>query len=387
MYPVTGSPPSVEISLCLNSRHRGVGCIRCLATCPTSAIRLPVGRPQIEQWSCVACGACVQSCPTGALESSGRTPEAALLRALADRPSGVLGVACVQAPSDTTLPIEVLGRSSRCLAALSISDQLTLTLAGDDVWLDDTHCSSCAIGAAVQPIHRTAGAANAFLASTETGVRICLGSSTTDHTSRPPEVIDSKRLSRRALFSAVKRSVADAGDVDMMIDGDAGAKLVHRIPRRRRALWHTLARFKARRPVDVTGLPFADVLVDVEACSACGLCATFCPTDALIFHSTDDSFTLSFRPSTCLDCGICLVACPDGAVSYGSDLPPGSLFSQVRWLVAEGTMAPCRVCGTATALLTEPEPLCSVCRDSAGVVRPLFDGAGLLDDLFGQSQK
>ena len=60
-------------------------CLRCLHVCPTRAIRVFRGRPEILDYLCVDCTACVAACPTGALAMAGASqplkpsPEATLL--------------------------------------------------------------------------------------------------------------------------------------------------------------------------------------------------------------------------------------------------------------------------------------------------------------------
>ncbi|NIA25442.1 MAG: hypothetical protein GWP04_07710 [Gammaproteobacteria bacterium] len=385
-YPITGSPPNRDGSACLNARHNGAGCIRCMTACPTLAISLDRGIPMINEPACVACGACVQACPTGAFEPSGRPLEAALLMALTDRPRGTLGVACVQAPEATTLPVDVLGRSERCLSALSVSNLLDLAHQEEDVWIDDSHCPSCEIGATRTGIHQTVAATNALLASTDVTVRIRLGTSPHESRGGTPEMIDGTAMSRRALFSAVKRRASEITTPGVEIDGlDADVRLPRRLPKSRKSLLGAIGGLDPVRWVKTEKLPMTDVKVDTAACSACSLCARFCPSDALEFLANTDLFSLVFRPSTCLDCGICATACPDDAISYHSELPPQALSATTRWKLAEGTLVACSQCGVQTASHGQESPICSFCRDSVGQVRPLRDEAGLMDDLLRRS--
>jgi anti-sigma regulatory factor (Ser/Thr protein kinase) len=49
-------------------------CLRCLHVCPTHAIRVFRGRPQILDYLCVDCTACIAACPTGALRMEEADP-------------------------------------------------------------------------------------------------------------------------------------------------------------------------------------------------------------------------------------------------------------------------------------------------------------------------
>lgn len=47
-------------------QKRCVGCLACVAVCPTGAMRYYPDEPTV--FKCVACGICVKSCPSNALE-------------------------------------------------------------------------------------------------------------------------------------------------------------------------------------------------------------------------------------------------------------------------------------------------------------------------------
>ena len=50
-------------------------CLRCLHVCPTRAVRVFRGKPQILDYLCVDCAACVATCPTGAFTVAGPNAE------------------------------------------------------------------------------------------------------------------------------------------------------------------------------------------------------------------------------------------------------------------------------------------------------------------------
>jgi len=50
---------------------RCTGCLRCLRACPTEALRVRGGRPQVLEHLCFGCGACLAACPAGALTLEG----------------------------------------------------------------------------------------------------------------------------------------------------------------------------------------------------------------------------------------------------------------------------------------------------------------------------
>jgi len=46
-----------------------VGCVHCMAACPTRAIRVRNGKAQIFEERCIDCGECIRFCPYGAMDS------------------------------------------------------------------------------------------------------------------------------------------------------------------------------------------------------------------------------------------------------------------------------------------------------------------------------
>ena len=52
-------------------------------------------------------------------------------------------------------------------------------------------------------------------------------------------------------------------------------------------------------------------ILKIESCTACGLCATFCP-DSCIFPE-EEAYHIDY--SYCKGCGICAEECPSGAIT------------------------------------------------------------------------
>jgi ferredoxin len=131
--------------------------------------------------------------------------------------------------------------------------------------------------------------------------------------------------------------------------------------------------------LDASSLPIAEVQVDADHCSACGLCAKFCPTGALKFYTDEEVFALGLSVAACIDCGVCALTCPESAISYGDQLPGGELLAERAKRLVAGALQPCVGCGSLTAHMRGRSE-CYVCHQ-----RP--QSAYLLDDLSRQRQE
>lgn len=58
-------------------------------------------------------------------------------------------------------------------------------------------------------------------------------------------------------------------------------------------------------------------LIDTEACTGCGTCVSWCPTDAI---ALDDDGVARREENSCLGCGVCARFCPEEAISLKEGL-------------------------------------------------------------------
>ncbi len=377
-----GDPPTLVEDRCLNHRVRQRECTICQDVCPVQAIAVEVGDPQrgvrpsvsLDEEACARCGLCLHACPVGAYTHPAREEQVrAFVRAaasLADRP---LELVCpVQKEVPTNAPVEARLYTGRCLASLSLAELLDVArLREQDVWLDDRGCATCPLAAAHDDIQRVVTQANRLLAAWGRPARV------RTHTGdgrflpdRPMSVplydVWQPALSRRELFGmlgelAARAVITVAAEVLVPPAPDPSTlppdqRLFYHYPEHRRHLKAALKRLgqPAEETLDLEGLPWTVVQVN-DACSACGLCARFCPTAALRFYSTFDTegeegrYALTFVPPDCVDCGICKHICPEDALSYVNVIYTDWLVSDEQALLREGRLVPCEMCGRATA--------------------------------------
>ncbi len=392
-----GSPVRVVGERCLNVRHRGRACRICVDACPAEAISIPRGAGAVDvapialdQNACVQCGLCLHACPTGVFVQA-NPPELKLPQVVARAPGQVIELACPRKkPADLSrVPDASVIQTPRCLAALSVPALLELVATGKTLWLNDSLCHACPIGRAQPAIQRAVTTANRWLrvmGHTPT-IRSYLTTAdelTDEPISRPVVRGDRPVMSRRDFFSSLTRlagqtaaSVVAESDLPLLDQAsspeESGERLPHHIPAQRQYLAYALRRLSPdpSASVPTAALPIADVII-TDDCTACGLCARFCPTEAITFVSDDEYYVLYFSAALCLgeDCNLCIIACPTDAVRFGEKVQADELLSTQPRPVKAGSLAPCAQCGAPTAVASETDetgeiPLCHICRAQA----------------------
>jgi MinD superfamily P-loop ATPase len=380
------------------------GCNRCVADCPVNAITLVDREPMLAEATCVRCGVCLHSCPTGVFHQP-KEAEGQLIEAT--RPLTEQSVALVCAlhptPNATAAPVATIVQHRRCLAALAVDQLLALSADGvRPIWLDDGPCATCPLSATQESLQQRVASANALLQAFGRQASLILQSeqevSTTEPERRPLIDAGNPPVGRRGLLAALGRTIGAQGSELRTATAEstdmrplASVRLPQQIPSQRRALQGRLQQWPlpSHNVTAVADLPYAAVTINPAHCSACGLCARFCPTGALQFTTEGDHFTLSFRAAICIDCRLCTVACPEHAIHLDDSLAVAALVNE-EWLpVVTGQLMPCAQCDvptvTTAAQAEESTPVrCYSCRQGAGLVQPLRDEAGLMADLLRQ---
>lgn len=143
-------------------------------------------------------------------------------------------------------------------------------------------------------------------------------------------------------------------------------RLPHSVPSQRTKILSILKQSSiSQSPREASNLPISNLHLNATRCTACGLCARFCPTGALKFLSDGQTFALTLEPFLCLgqSCNICALACPEQAVTSQPAAVSPNLLNKKP--LAAGELTSCQRCGEATAKGAANTTLCFVCRAKA----------------------
>ena len=395
-----GAAPDLLPGRCLNRRHAGANCTRCVDSCPAQAITLNGVTPALHEATCVRCGVCTAICPTDSFVPA-TDYEKTLRATVANLPAAPAALVCPVHPTPdvTAANVSAAVQHRRCLVALTATDLLELSAGGTrPLWLDDGPCVICPIGAAQVTLAQSVEATRTLLNAAGCAPTLLLHSErplAADAKARRVPRFDGAQpaISRRALFSRLRpgQSEKEEPGLDDLLQRGAplSARLPQQTPPSRQRLLAALGALPAARSgeFDTARTPFGVVSVDAQHCSACGLCARFCPTGALQFVQESGQFDLKFQAAACIDCAICVAACPEAAVQMGASVALDAILQDEAVTCVSGGLVACMFCGVATRAGEAGQAVrCHACRQGAGAVTSLRDEAGLMADLLKRSE-
>ena len=358
---------------CVKVRNRNASCTRCLDICPHEALTLNDNILEIDASRCIECAICTTVCPTSALEAQQPNDNEILQKSMRiletkDTPPVFACkplLAVLQGGYDTSRVIEL-----SCLGRLDESTVIALAALGaQQLYLAFGPCDTCeiALGRSVSDevlltlstLFDAWGLENPLIVSTE------LPGFVTLHESDSLLSEDEDGLSRREFFTQLKVGVQDATVqaastmlrtpqpvsktprktfVKVMQDGT----LPHFIPNRRELLLDYLEQIGEVQEDFIDTRLWGMLTIDQSTCNSCRMCATFCPTGAIVKYddpancadggpsigstvsSTVDSAVSSMGiehyPADCVQCRLCEDICPSKSVHVDSRVSTKSLL-------------------------------------------------------------
>lgn len=378
---------------CLLVRNRNAECLRCAQACTSSCISYNEQTKMlgIDQARCVGCGTCATACPTCALEA--RDPNdtellACLQGALNASASKRIAIVCEKAgiPQDErTVRLTCLGRideSALLQLATWGAREVTLTCGACNacehkpgrtvveevcesantllgLWGSAMHVELKEVGPAAEPTGLPAQetradrtATHGKIAQVDQQVQTACADRTATQSAieQVNQLIQSAGAGKVAEHDTATRDgdrpnlsaevsddkAAATGQVDrplkrlkVMADGT----LPHFVPDRRERLLDALADL-GEGPTDSQTMArtrlWGHVVIDTDKCTSCRMCATFCPTGAIVkFDTPDGTFGIDHYAADCVKCLCCQTICRSQAIVVEDTVPANVLVNAV----------------------------------------------------------
>jgi formate hydrogenlyase subunit 6/NADH:ubiquinone oxidoreductase subunit I len=272
------SKRSIDLRRCL-VRDGKVSCHRCAEICPQKAITDHV----IDMERCDGCGLCSAVCPAAAITAS-EDYAGALAKAEKLQPKVLM---CEKAGAEGAPCLGFLNR--RLLWAMAYDRGLCL---------DISQCQSCRPAVYDWLLQEIDACDEALQESGRPKIRLV-------HVKKGAEPKKPvKKVERRNFFSALFHSTTEG------LQEIAAAQMEH-------AYVFDEADWLKQRQMEPNHLFYS---LEIQAgCTACGLCAVVCPTQALTMErgigTAKAKGSLHFQPLACTDCGLCTAHCPVRVIS------------------------------------------------------------------------
>lgn len=360
--------PIIEqtLSQCIRTKNIHATCDRCMASCPTDAIQLKRGLPELNPEQCIKCGVCLHTCPVGVFERPDSFQKL-LLTADSLPDHRCIDLVCVHhpAPQKAAPIVDAVVQTQNCLAELGVSAYIGLLAAGvEQVRIRLDACADCPLRVLQPNIEKCIAQSQQFPSSLGLSDAIAtVYSAETDWNEQPVYHSQHPPISRRGLFSSILNPEVVLKQKEIAaIDDDEPSE---QLPRERRRLLKALRLLVNNLPevaddVGINNESFVQLIAS-DACNACGLCERVCPTDAIHLIKDDEEFMVTFEPHRCTNCQLCMGYCETGALQF-YDIPSLQYVldgSTVQ--LYTGQMKQCKRCKSHFAGSSD-ESLCPVCR-------------------------
>ena len=378
---------------CLLVRNRNAECLRCAQACTSGCISYneQTKMLDIDQARCVGCGTCATACPTCALEARDPNDTELLARlqgALTTSTSKRVAIVCEKASiaqDERTVRLTCLGRideSALLQLAAWGAREVTLTCGACNacehkpgrtiveevcesantllgLWDGTMHVELKEVGPAAEPTGLPAQetradrtATHGKIAQVDQQIQTACADRTATQSAieqvnqliqstgagkvaeHDTATRDGDRPNLSAEASDDKAAATDQVDrplkrLKVMADGT----LPHFVPDRRERLLDALADL-GEGPMDSQAMArtrlWGHVVIDTDKCTSCRMCATFCPTGAIVkFDAPDGTFGIDHYAADCVKCLCCQTICRSQAIVVEDTVPANVLVNAV----------------------------------------------------------
>ncbi len=278
---------------CLRNAYYHNDCRRCIDICPKGAFHIVRNKLTLFENECIACAACIGGCPTEALEVETFDPNAF--------------TAAFRDAEEKQLSCK---KNTPCLGVFDVHHFITMGLRSEtSPSCDMAHCEGCALnveGAVEARIRSAIGEANRFFSETGYAAEV-------ETVEEKPEANERRMLFRKA-FEKVQEGMAESSEGSSMTarHRQSTSKIPLKQLMLKNALKEKMAELGTTAFASASPVFFAKE-ISFEACTNCGDCVQFCPTEALF--ATGDKHGINFNAGNCIGCGICEAICKVDAIT------------------------------------------------------------------------
>jgi ferredoxin len=279
---------------CLRNDYFHNECSLCIDICPEGAFHVVRNKLTLFDNECIECAACIGGCPTEALSIENFDPNRFTVSFEHEEQKNL---SCKE-----TTP---------CLGVFDSHHLITMALRSEmPPVCDMAHCAECAINKESKVegrIRENIETANAFLE--HVGYDTKIGT-----IEEKPEENARRALFRKA-FDKAREAVTDTPDeLNMTLAHQRRVETT--IPLKtlllKNSIKQKIEEFSTTS-FDEPSTLFFNKKISFDACTNCGDCIQFCPTDALFASS--DKQGIYFSIGKCIGCGICDHICKSDAVT------------------------------------------------------------------------
>lgn len=307
--------------ICQYSGRLGIGCGRCVDSCPHGAVSKNGSGIVVDHMLCEECGSCVAACPTGAMQNSSFSDESLV---------HYLNTLDIDKGFDLVLgEEEELHRLWWGMAEQKVDNRF---------FLEYTPLRFLSF------FH--------FLLFLAYGFRrvIILGNEDLRNAPTLRRHIQKANRISRALFACDCVSLGDSSGMNTDAEdfpSPPSARAFTLLPTQsRRAMLSAVVEYLlgvAGKVIEDEGLAedFHKISCDSERCTQCLACLNECKTGAL---QAEEEMSLSHGAGLCVGCAVCVSVCPENALALTEvgEISP-QFFS--RQVLAQAEPATCRRCG------------------------------------------